>query len=220
MARGNYRWWSADELAAAVNMYRDRVPVKRIARVLGRTRHGVMKRLLRAGVMRSAVDRARLTPRVAELRSAGMTFPAIAKRLGVSACTVLRCARDAGLPAIGRSERGRRANKKFRSTGRSKHSRRMEEERAESLRRGWPPVTARVRRVLEVVEAAGPIPAGEVAASVGVGRTQVNLVIRMAGGLVRRVGGGLGRHGGYLYDLAPAVRQRRQQWRNVTGGAA
>lgn len=192
----------------------------RIARRLGYHPHTVQRWRERLGLPpRRVYDHTRR--RVARLHAKGLPVRTIADRLGVRPQTVRAHLKRAGLtPHPDRDAQRRRAVRFKREHGHSLGEFAHERMLADSILSGWPPVYPGGRRHLEALERLGPATVADAAAAVGHAVPGVRTMLwrlRRAGHVVaERRPCGLTRE--LVYDLAPAVRERRRMARMYRNG--
>lgn len=196
------RTWAALELDRAVRLRAAGLTHREVAAALGRTVGSVASALLYWG--RSPHRPRDTAARREQVRALARTVRCqaeIAARLGVTRQVVSDDFRVLNLgPGLSRQEAGRRSARRVRLAGC-----RPRAERVAAAAAGWPPCSRWYAANLGRLYAAGPTTAAAFAAGHGLNRRNVNKWLRRAA-----LAGHVVRAGGRLWDLAPAVRERRR----------
>lgn len=212
------RPWTALELQRAVAWRRQGMTWKQVAAGLpGRTWMAVSEQLRYRRLVPRRDDRRRRRA-VKRLHAAGLYTEAIARRLGLHWSTVRAHLRALGLTphAADRRAAYRAGVSRYRSEhGTTPHAARVERERLANVTdAGWPAVTRKAVRYLDLLHRRGPMTPPAVAAALGYGEQAVRAMFRrlLADGVLAVVRAySRGRRRPALYDLARGVRDRRDR---------
>lgn len=207
--------WTARDRDRLRQLFAAGCTYDRAAELLGRTVAAVAGQARRSAAQKGrALTVAARRRRVARLNKTGLCPEHIARRVGVRREQVVRDLARLGLTphTLTRTEQGRlvaaRVKWKYQM---SLGAMRVERQRVASFAAGWPPVSAAHAGHLAAFHRLGRLTVRGLMAARGLGLQGAEVAVAKlaaAGHLVRV---GTARKGAFVYDLAPAVRERRDR---------